>query len=155
MNTKIHTNISSEFKEVEIIVNAPNMTTEIQSLIDYITKTVNGIREIVGVRENQLSIINIEDIICVYSEEKNTFCRTQNGVYKIKQKLYEIEDLFPINEFIRISNSCIVNLKYVECFDVGTIGRMVVKLKDGKQEEVSKRKISEIMKILRKRRDIK
>lgn len=154
MNSKIHTNISDEFKEVEIIVNAPTLNKEVQELIENITKTANGIKEIVGMRENQLSIINTQDIICIYSEEKNTFCRTENGTYKIKQKLYEIEGLFSTSEFIRISNSCIVNLKYVECFDVGTIGSMFVKLKDGKQETVSKRRISEIMKILRNRRDM-
>ncbi len=154
MNIKIQTNISQEFKETEIIINAHDINKELQELITEITKLSNGIKEIIGFKNNQISIINIKNIVCIYSKEKTTFCKTKAGDFKIKQKLYEIEELLSSNGFIRISNSCIVNLDYVECFDVGTIGSMVVKLKDGSIETVSKRKISDIMKFLKKRRDV-
>lgn len=154
MNIKIQTNISQEFKEPEIIINAPNVNDELQELINRITKLSNGLKEIVGVKDNQISIINIKDIVCIYSEEKNTFCKTEKCNFKIKQKLYEVESMLSSDNFIRISNSCIVNLEYVECFDIGTIGSMIVKLKDGSIENVSKRKISDIMKFLKKRRDV-
>ena len=39
-----------------------------------------------------------------------------------------------MNKFIRISNSCIININHVECFNTGIVGTIMVKFKDGKIE---------------------
>lgn len=74
-----------------------------------------------------------------------------NGVYKIKEKLYYLEEVLPSKDFIRISNSAIININHVKCFNTSIIGKIIVKFKDGSKESVSKRRTSEIMRFLKNR----
>ena len=55
------------------------------------------------------------------------------------------------NNFIRISKSCIVNIKHIDKFDISEVGRIIVKLDDSTEEVVSRRRTRQIMKILEER----
>ena len=105
-------------------------------------------------KNNEIYFIKIEDIICFFSQDKYNYIRTKDGIYRLKYKLYEIEEVFNSKDFIRISKSCIININQVKCFDTNTLGTLVVKLNDNTQEIVSKRNVSQIMKLLRERSKI-
>ena len=155
MNIKINTNISSEFKEVSVIINAPELSDEVQNLIKYISNINTIPNQIVANKDNKIYFIDLEKIICFFSQEKYNYVRTIDGTYKVKYKLYELEDILSQKNFIRISNSCIINLNQVDCFDTSILGTVLVKLKDNTQEIVSKRKVSQIMKLLNERGNLK
>ena len=110
------------------------------------------IKEVLGTQGNNIYIINIEDIIKFYSEDKNNFCKTKDGVFKLKEKMYFLEDALPKDSFIRISNSVIINVKHIKCFNTDIIGKIAVKFNDETEEYVSKRKIPDVMKFLKDRR---
>ena len=152
MKIKVRTNISSEFQEIEVCINAPEKNEEVQRLEnELLSRNVNVIKQIIAMRNNDIFIINVSDVIMFFSEEKNNFCKTKDGIFLIKEKLYYLEDVLPSREFIRISNSTIINIKHVKCFNTSIIGRIVVKFKDGKEENVSRRRTAEIMKFLKDR----
>ena len=154
MDIKVRTNISSEFQNIEICINAPERNEEVQRLEnELLTKQEKIIKNIIGMQDNDIFIINVSDIILFYSEEKNNFCKTKEGVYRIKEKLYYLEEKLPQKDFIRISNSVIANINHVKCFNTSIIGKIIVRFKDGSEENVSRRKTSEIMSFLRMRRD--
>lgn len=155
MNIKINTNISDEFKETSITINAPKITNEIQNLIDYVSQINTTPNQIIASKNNEIYFIHIEKIICFFSKDKNNYVRTIDGTYRIKYKLYELEELFKPNDFIRISNSCIIHINQVQCFDTSILGTVIVKLKDHTQEIVSKRNVSQIMKLLKQRGNLK
>lgn len=153
MKLNIETNISKDRGEdINVKIEASEYTKELAYLIEIIQNFTNEIDTILGRRNNEVSIINVNDIINFYSDESKTYCKTSRGEFLIKQKLYELEEILPKKDFIRISNSIIANIKYVECFDIGAIGDIVVKFKDGSKENVSKRRISEVKKFLNDRR---
>lgn len=154
MDIKVRTNISSEFQDIEVCINAPERNEAVQRLEnELLSKQEKVIKNIIGIQNNDIFIINILDVIVFFSEEKNNFCKTKDGVYKIKEKLYYFEEVLPKKDFIRISNSAIININHVKCFNTSIIGKIIVKFKDGSEEMVSKRRTSEIMKFLRDRRD--
>ena len=154
MDIKVRTNISSEFENIEICINAPERNEEVQRLEnELLTKQEKTIKNIIGMQDNDIFIINLSDIILFYGEEKNNFCKTKDGVYRIKEKLYYLEEKLPQKDFIRISNSVIANINHVKCFNTSIIGKIIVKFKDGSEEAVSRRKTSEIMSFLKNRRD--
>ena len=148
---KISTHISSEFKEPEIIINAAELTEEIQELITYISNINSTPSQIIGDKNNKMYFINIEHIVCIFSKEKYNYVRTKEGIYRIKYKLYELEEILNKKDFIRISNSCIININQVENFDISILGTILVNLKDKSQEAVSKRNIVQIRKLLKER----
>lgn len=147
---KIETNISNEFKDTTIIINSSKMTEEIQNIINYISNISTTPNQIIANKNNEIYLIDIKDIITFFSKDKFVYLKTNKDIYRTKYKLYEIEQLLE-KDFIRISNSCIINMEQIDFFDASIIGTILVKLKDGTTENVSKRNISNIMKILRKR----
>ena len=152
MEIKVRTNISNEYQDIDIIINAPQKTEEVQALENLLlTKAQKSINQILAMHNNDIFIISVSDIIVFFSEEKNNFCKTKDGVFKIKEKLYYLEEMLPSKDFIRISNSAIININHVKCFNTSIIGRIIVKFKDGSEENVSKRKTPEIMKFLKDR----
>lgn len=146
---------ASKYKEISVTINAPELTEEIQELVKYITNINTRPSQIVANENNKIYFIDLEKVICFFSKDKYNYVRTKEGTYKIKQKLYELENIFKQKDFIRISNSCIINVNQVECFDTSILGTILVKLKDKTQETVSKRKVSQIMKFLNERRRLK
>ncbi len=155
MKVIINSNISKEYKEesIEIKICASELTQEIKNIIEKVQEIGNKKDIIIGRKGNTISIIEIKNIIKIYSKEQNNFCKTTEGEYQIKKKLYELEQELDNNYFIRISNSCIINIRYVECFDLGMVGNIVVNFKDKTKEYVSKRRISKILKFLKERGD--
>ena len=154
MDIKVRTNISNEFKNIEVCINAPEKTEEVQRIEnELLAMQEKNIKNIIGMQNNDIFLISISDVIVFFSEEKNNFCKTKDGVYKIKEKLYYFEEVLPKKDFIRISNSAIININHVKCFNTSIIGKIIVKFKDGSEETVSKRRASEIMKFLKNRRD--
>ena len=155
MEIKLNTNISSEFEETSITINAPELTDEIQNLIQYVSN-INAVpSQIVASQNNKIYFIDLDRVICFFSKDKNNYVRVKEGTYKIKQRLYELEDILKRKDFIRISNSCIIHINQVECFDTSVLGTVLVKMKDGTQEIVSKRRVAQIMKLLRERGNLK
>ena len=155
MSIKINTNISSEFEETSITINAPELCDEIQNIIKYVSRINTTPTQIVATEDNKIYFIDLDKVISFFSKDKYNYVRVKDGTYKIKYKLYELEEIFKDRDFIRISNSCIINVKQVECFDTSILGTVVVKLKDKTQETVSKRNFAQIKKLLDERRKLK
>ena len=154
MNIKVRTNISKEYPDIEVCINAPERNEEVQNLEnELLSKASKSIQQIIAMQNNDIFIINVSDIIMFFSEEKNNFCKTKDGIYRIKEKLYYLEEILSPKDFIRISNSAIININHVKCFNTSIIGKIVVKFRDGSEEIVAKRKTADIMKFLKDRRD--
>lgn len=146
MDINVATNISKEFKNIEIIIKAPEMTEEVKSITDSIMGMSNSAKQIIGTKDNRIYLLTMDEIMSFYSEERNNYCKTQNGIFKIKEKLYELEEKLTKGNYVRISNSCIINLKYVDSFDTSIIGTIEVIFKDGTKEYVSRRRVKDVMK---------
>ena len=66
-------------------------------------------------QNNEFKTIDYKDILLFYSDKRDIYCKTEEGEFKIKNTLYELEK---INEFLRISRSCIINVNHIKSFDI-------------------------------------
>ena len=145
MDINVATNISKEYKNIEVIINAPELTDEITAIANSVMRISNSIKQIIGTKDNKIYLLTIDEIMYFYSEEKNNYCKTKNGIFKIKERLYELEEKLSKGDYVRISNSCIINLKYVDSFDTSIIGTIEVMFKDWSKEYVSRRRVKDVM----------
>ena len=154
MEIKVNTNISKEFNDtiIKIEITAPEITEDIQKFLNTISQIAKKKEEIVATKNNEIFLLKSKNVFYFYSDEKNNFAKTNNGIYKIKEKLYELEENLNKEKFIRISNSCIINIDKTKCFDVSQIGSLFAKMEDDTKQEVSKRKIKNIMNFLNERK---
>lgn len=81
---------------------------------------------------NEIHFVNIDDIIYLQSEEKNTLIFLKNGMLKTRQPMKEIEIKLPPKEFIRVHKSYIVAVKYIKKVLKNYFGGMAVEMIDGK-----------------------
>lgn len=153
MKISIIEKTDEEIKKDEIIIeihssqNKQNLNEFISYLKDYELMYNNKV--VVMNSDYTLLEIKYQDIIAIYSDKKSNYCRTKNGSYKIKSKLYEIEKMD--KNLIRISKSCIVNINHINKFDISEIGKIIIRLDDDSEEIVSRRKTKSIMKYLEER----
>ena len=86
MNIKVRTNISDKYDDIEIVINSPVKDEQVQRLENkLLSETTRTIQKVIGMQVNNIFVINVLDIIVFYSEEKNNFCKTKDGVYRIKE----------------------------------------------------------------------
>ena len=132
--------------EYEILVRASENNKDVNNLLAYINDYTE--KKITVTKNNEIIEIKYADIILFYSDKKFNYCRTKQGEFKIKSKLYELERS---NDFVRISKSCIINVNHVESFDIGETGKIIVKLDDKKEEIVARRRIKSVLDFLDER----
>ena len=78
----------------------------------------------------------------------DTIYAKTDKIFKLKYRLYQLEEILNQSEFVRISNSTIINLNYVKNFETSINGLINVNLLDGTKEYVSRRYIKKIKKIM-------
>jgi len=59
-------------------------------------------------------LLRVEEIVCAVAREKRVFVRTQAGEHRTYYTLTQLESLLPADLFLRIHDSCIVNLNLIE-----------------------------------------
>lgn len=143
---QIEIKIDSEFTEPKIIVMTASMTDDINNLLKNISKSSTQI--ISGMKDNKIEVLAREDFIRIYANAGKVFAVTDKGEYTVRMRLYELEQRLDTYQFVRISNSEIVNLKKVVNFDLSFTGTICVKLSDGTVTYVSRRYVPKIKKVL-------
>ncbi len=84
-----------------------------------------------------LKLINIEDIECIYSENKGTYAYTCEGRnYLLDATLDQLEDDLEPHVFFRISRKFYVNINAIKDMVSYTNSRLEIKLKHFKEQEV-------------------
>ena len=152
MNIEIDTNISKEHKGIKVSITAPEFNDDVQNILNSLSAVSENRNIIVATKNNELFLLKSSDILYFYSDEKYIYAKTKDEGYKVKQKMYELEECLPTNKYIRISSAYIINIDKMVSFDMGQIGSLYAKMEDGKKLEVSKRRIKEVKKFLTERK---
>ena len=92
-----------------------------------------------GQAGDNYELISYQDIILLETEAGNIYARTAKGRdYRIKEKLYELEESLAGEGFIRINKSNIVNVLHINEIVPWFNGRLLLKLNNTKEVEVSR-----------------
>lgn len=143
---QIEIKIDGSYTEPKIIILTAAVTEEVNKIVDKLSKETPQI--ISGSKNEKVEVIEQGDLLRVYANAGKVYAVTDKGEYTIRLRLYEMEERLNYNQFVRISNSEIINLKKVENFDLSFTGTICVKLVDGTTTYVSRRYVSKIKTIL-------
>ena len=84
--------------------------------------------------------LSLQEIYCFTIEGKKLYALTENEKLLIKQRLYQIEELTD-NDFLKINQSTIINIRKIKRFDTSLSGSLLVVLKNGYKDYVSRRQL--------------
>ena len=122
---QVEIKIDSSCTEPKVIILIASMTENVSNIIKKLSEDTSQI--ISGYKVDKIEILEQTDLIRVYANAGKVFAVTGKGEYILRLRLYEIESRLPSNQFIRISNSEIINLKKVNSFDLSFTGTICVK----------------------------
>lgn len=150
MKLKIDIKIDEKTLETTIIVQASKIDDEITEIINKLKEIENKNHKgtLTCFKDDIVEIIDENKIIRIYSSLQKVMAETSYGTYLIKARLYELEERLDKNNFVRISNSEIINLKRVVNFDLSFSGTICVNLDNKEITYVSRRFVSKIKEVL-------
>lgn len=114
-----------------------SLTDEIERLI------IDNGRELIGYKRENIVKINLSDVYCFAIEGGKTYAITDNDKLLIKNRLYQLEEFLTEN-FIKINQSCIANIKKTARFDASLSGSLLVVFKNGHSDYVSRRQMKNV-----------
>lgn len=143
---QIEIKTDDSYIEPKIIILTASITDEINNIVQKLSSENTQI--ISGIKNGKIEVLEQNDLIRIFSCNNKVFALTNNGEYILRFRLYEMEEKLNSSQFVRISNSEIINLKKVKNFDLSFTGTICVKLINGAVTYVSRRYVSKIKKIL-------
>ena len=128
-------------KEEEIVVTVHERTALVEEIEELISRCTDRIP---GYTEDNIKMLSVSEIECITVLDGKTYAiDTQNRRYRLKLRLYELEDVLP-SCFIRINKSALANEKRLERFAVTYSGAVDAVFKCGYREYVSRRCFTQI-----------
>ena len=127
-------------REEEVIVychNENELTESIKRLLNADEFTL------LGQKDDEYKRLKLEDIYCFTVEENKIYAHLECEKYRIKERLYKIEEKLP-DYYVKINQSAIVNIKKIDSFYSGFSATLKVKLKNGYTDYVSRRNLKNV-----------
>ena len=134
-----------EEEEDEIIVRSSQQNSKLmRALADFEVQDIM----LTAYGANEIFRIKPEDIFYVESVDRNTFLYGEDQVYRVKYKLYELEEILEPHDFFRASKSTLVNLLQIRSFTSAAAGRFEAVMKNDERVLISRHYMSSLRKLL-------
>ena len=133
--------IIDQEKDEEVVITAHKRNTLIDEIEALISKHTDRIP---GYTEDDIKMLSVSEIECITVLDGKTYAiDIRNCRYRLKQRLYELEQQLPAS-FIRINKSSLANETYLDRFAVTIAGSVDAVFKCGYREYVSRRCFAQI-----------
>ncbi|KMY55308.1 histidine kinase [Bacillus sp. FJAT-27231] len=147
---KVSVDIDEDYEETKVTIQCKEVDDSIKNILDFLKG--REIEFIVGRDGDMQHILKPANIHYFYSRKDEVFAVTADGEFKVKEKLYELEQLLSSRQFVRLSKSVIANLYELSHFEASFNGTLCVHFKSGKKEYVTRHYVSSIKEALKMNR---
>ena len=142
---KVSIDISAEYKEPFAVIHTDKVTSEIQRVIDVLGTSETPITALQN--EEDIVVLQPKDIFMVRVEDGDTIIYGARNQYRSRKRLYELAEQLG-KQFMQISKTTLVNLSYMDSIEPGFSGTLLLKLKNGSKDYVSRKYLPEFKKYL-------
>lgn len=143
---EIEVRIDEKYQNTKVVIETNRVTDEIQCIIERIKNGHDNF--LTGFRGSAAYLIDPKTIINVVARGDMVTASTIDGEYRLRMRLYEVEDKLDPKSFLRISRSEIMNIHQVAHFDLSRSGDVCVLFRNGATSYVSRRCLPQIRRIL-------
>lgn len=121
-----------------ILNSSGSHSGDIPALIDKLVRERTYLKRISVSSGDRIRIFPVERILFFLAEDKYTFMAEKDGRHVVSFTLKELESRLDPERFVRVHRSCIVNLDKVASAHRWFGGRLLLKMKNGKEITVSR-----------------
>ncbi len=128
-----------------VTIRTKSNTQQVENIICAIENVShNDFPQIAVNRDETVIFVSQRDIVRVYTEGRKVVIQTDEESYAVKRSLAGLEDVLNPVRFLRISQSEIINLYKVKCFDLNLAGTIGVEFDCGIKSWASRRSVRQI-----------
>ena len=142
---KVNIDISSEYKEPFAVIHTDKVTDEIQRMIDVFSNSETPVTALQN--EEDIVVLQPKDIYMGRVEDGDTIIYGARQKYRSRKRLYELGQQLG-KQFMQISKTTLINLSYMDSIEPGFSGTLLLKLKNGDKDYVSRKYLPEFKKYL-------
>ena len=142
---KVNIDISAEYKEPFAVIHTDKVTDEIRRMIDIFGNSETPITALQN--EEDIVVLQPKDIYMVRVENGDTVIYGAKQKYRSRKRLYELADQLG-KQFMQISKTTLINLSYMDSIEPGFSGTLLLELKNGDKDYVSRKYLPEFKKYL-------
>ena len=142
---KVSVDISPEYKEPYAVIHTDKVTEEIQRMIDIFSVSEAPITALQN--EEDIVVLQSKEIYMVRVEDGDTVIYGEKNKYRSKKRLYELGAQLG-TQFMQISKTTLVNLSFMDSIEAGFSGTLLLKLKNGCSDYVSRTYLPKFKKYL-------
>ncbi|ERK31313.1 LytTR family DNA-binding domain-containing protein [Clostridium intestinale] len=136
---------SPDNDDAELIIKCKSVNDEIQRIIDFIKLSDE---KIIGFLNGDSYVVDPIKILYFESVDKKTFMYTEDKVYEISLRLYELEKKMSKYDFFRSSKSTIINISRIKKLSHKFNGKLEATLDNNEKILISRQYVSVIKEIL-------
>ena len=142
---KVSIDISTEYKEPFAVIHTDKVTPEIQRVIDVLGTSETPVTAFQN--EEDIVVLQPKDIFMIRVEDGDTIIYGARSQYRSRKRLYELAEQLG-KQFMQISKTTLINLSYMDSIEPGFSGTLLLKLKNGSKDYVSRKYLPEFKKYL-------
>ena len=143
---KVDISISPEIKDPFVVIHTKEMTDEIVSLAKDISEYTSG-GKIIGNSEDKMIVLEADTISVIRVDNEKVFVVSEGVTYRVGKRMYELLEVLG-KEFMQVSKSAAINLSYLESVEPSFNGIMLLHMKSGEKEYISRKYVPGLRKYL-------
>ena len=142
--------INEKYIEPKVTIKTKANTAQVENIIYAIENaSENDFPHIVANDYDKMVFISQRDIVRIYTEGRRILLQTDDRTYTVKRTLQGLEEDLNPHRFLRISQSEIINLYKVKCFEIGASGTIGVEFDCGVKSWASRSRIKQVREMLK------
>lgn len=142
---KVSIDLSAEYKEPYAVIHTDKVTDEITRIIDIFSNNDTPVTALQN--EEEIVVLKPDEIFMVRIEGGDTVIYGDKQKYRSRKRLYELAEILG-KKFMQISKTTLINLSYVDSIEPGFSGTMLLKLKNGNKDYVSRKYLPDFKRYL-------
>ncbi|MGP3639016.1 LytTR family DNA-binding domain-containing protein [Lentilactobacillus hilgardii] len=139
---EVEMKIINDLKPNTVLLGFKKRNEQINQIIAYIE---NHDQTVIGKENGKNRLLHLSDCFSFFTSQKSVYVNnvSLSQPIKINDRLYTLQDKLP-KQFIRISNTEIINLNYVQEFEISKSGIILIHFRNHYQTSSSRRYLKAI-----------
>ena len=142
---KVSIDLSPEYKESYAVIHTDKVTDEIMRIVEMFGSNETPVTALQN--EEEIVVLKPREIYMVRVEGGDTLIYGERQKYRSRKRLYELAEILG-KQFMQISKTTLINLSYIDSIEPGFSGTMLMKLKNGNKDYVSRKYLPEFKRYL-------
>lgn len=142
---KVSIDLSAEYKEPYAVIHTDKVTDEITRIVEMFSNNETPVTALQN--EEEIVVLKPAEIYMVRIEGGDTVIYGEKQKYRSRKRLYELAESLG-KQFMQISKTTLINLSYIDRIEPGFSGTMLMKLKNGNKDYVSRKYLPEFKRYL-------